>query len=310
MKKMKLLITGSAGMVGKNLLEHTGIQDFELLAPSRLELDLLKPLEVSNFLETHSPDMIIHCAGTVGGIQANINEPLRFLQENLDIGRNIIQASHKAGLKKLLNFGSSCMYPRNGKNPLKEESILQGELEPTNEGYAIAKIVVSKMCEYITAANSEFQYKTIIPCNLYGRWDHFNPKTSHMIPASIRKIHKAKQENQNQVVIWGDGTARREFMYCSDIADFTAKAVENFDQLPNILNVGLGNDYTINEYYHTIAKVIGYQGEFVYDLTKPAGMRQKLVDTSRQKDFGWSSITELTTGIQKTYEFFLDNVAS
>jgi GDP-L-fucose synthase len=307
---MKLLITGSAGMVGKNLLEHPRFQDYKILAPSRLELDLLQPLEISNYLQAHRPDMVIHCAGIVGGIQANIKEPFRFLQENLDLGKNIIQASHKVGLKKLINFGSSCMYPRNGKNPLKEESILQGELEPTNEGYAIAKIVVSKMCEYITVANPKFQYKTIIPCNLYGRWDHFNPETSHMIPASIKKIHEATQKNKTKVVIWGDGMARREFMYSSDIADFTAKAVENFDLLPNILNVGLGEDYTINEYYQTIAKVIGYTGEFVHDLAKPTGMSQKLVDTSRQKAFGWSSKTDLITGIRKTYDFFLENETS
>ena len=238
-----------------------------------------------------------------------MKEPLRFLQDNLDMGRNIVQASHKTGLKKLINFGSSCMYPRNAKNPLKEENILQGELEPTNESYALAKIIVAKMCEYITATNSGFQYKTLIPCNLYGRWDNFEPERSHVLPASIRKIHEAKQKNQNQVVIWGDGTTRREFLYCGDIADFTAKAIDHFDQIPSLLNVGVGRDYTINEYYEAIGKVIGYQGEFIHDRTKPAGMSQKLVDTSRQKTFGWSPKTDLITGIQKAYEFFLNNVA-
>jgi len=296
-------------MVGKNLLEHPRFQNFELLLPPRCELDLLEALEVSNYLQVNKPDMVVHCAGTVGGIQANIKEPLRFFQDNLDMGRNIVQGAYQAGLKRFINFGSSCMYPKNGKNPLKEESILQGELEPTNEGYALSKIAISKMCEYITATNSGFQYKTFIPCNLYGRWDHFELERSHMVPASIRKIHEAKQKNQKSVVIWGDGMARREFMYCGDIADFTVAAIENFDQIPNLLNIGLGKDYTINEYYEAIGKVIGYQGEFTHDLTKPAGMRQKMVDTSRQKIFGWSPKTELIAGIKKTYEFFLDNIA-
>jgi GDP-L-fucose synthase len=304
----KILITGSNGMVGRNIVEFEKSRNYILLTPSSKELNLLDRSSVDSYILEYQPDIVIHCAGKVGGIQANIAHPVDFLVQNTQMGLNIIIASYEAGIKKFINMSSSCMYPRDAKNPLAEELILKGELEPTNEGYAIAKITSTRLCEYINRENQEFQYKTIIPCNLYGRYDKFNPKHSHMLPAVIKKIHEAKENNLSEIDIWGDGEARREFMYVEDLADFIYYALENFEKMPQNINVGLGHDYTINEYYQAIAKVIGFKGEFIHDLTKPIGMKQKLIDDTKLKKFGWHHKTSLKDGIQKTYNYYLTEV--
>ena len=304
--KMSVLLTGASGMVGRNFLEHHEACNFEILAPSGSGLNLLDYATVKEYLINFKPDIVIHAAGKVGGIQANIREPVRFLLENLDMGRNLVWAAHETGIKKLINIGSSCMYPRNAPNPLKEDMILHGELEPTNEGYALAKIAVARLCEYIVRENPEYQYKTLIPCNLYGRWDKFDPSNSHLVPAIIKKVHDAIIANGKEVGIWSSGTARREFMYAGDMADCLVHAIRNFNSLPLSMNVGLGYDYTIDEYYRITAEVIGFKGKFVHDLSKPEGMRQKLVDVSRLKSFGWQAKTSLEEGIEKTYKFYLE----
>lgn len=291
-------------MVGRNLLEHTGIADFDVLAPRSRELDLRDFSAVHAYLHEHRPEMVVHAAGKVGGIQANIREPVSFLMDNLDMGRNIVWASYQTGIKHLLNLGSSCMYPRNHSEPLDEEMVLKGELEPTNEGYALAKVVTARLCEYIMREDASYQYKTLIPCNIYGRYDKFDPVHSHLLPAIIHKIHQAKQSGQ-QVEIWGNGAARREFMYAGDLADAMVCAIKDFSSLPPLMNVGLGFDYTINEYYQTAAEVMGYTGNFVHDLSKPVGMARKLVNVERQKAWGWEAHDDLRSGIEKTYEFYL-----
>lgn len=305
MSKIRVLLTGGGGMVGRNLLEHPDIGEFDVLAPRSGELDLRKFDAVQAYMRTHRPDIVIHAAGKVGGIQANMREPVGFLLENLDMGRNIVWASRQAGIKHLINLGSSCMYPRNHNEPLREELVLKGELEPTNEGYALAKVVTARLCEYITREDASFQYKTLIPCNLYGRHDKFDPAHSHLIPAIIHKVHQAKQSGQPTVEIWGDGTARREFMYAGDLADAMVRALKKFDSLPATMNVGLGYDYTINEYYQAAADVMGYTGSFVHDLGKPVGMARKLVSVERQQAWGWSAQSDLRAGIEKTYNFYL-----
>jgi GDP-L-fucose synthase len=302
--KKKILLTGSTGMVGRNVLENKDISKFELLIPNSKELNLLNYEGVDKYIKENQPDFIIHTAGKVGGIQANIAHPVSFLLENLDMGRNIIIAAKNNGVKNLINLSSSCMYPRNAKNPLSEDLILKGELEPTNEGYALAKIMSTRLCEYISQEDNSYSYKTIIPCNLYGRYDKFESKHSHMIPAVVKKIHDAKRKNISTIDIWGDGTARREFMYTGDLADFIVYAIQNFSKMPQNINVGLGHDYTINEYYQIIAKVIGYEGEFTHDLTKPIGMKQKLIDDSRLLEFGWKYKTNLQKGIENIYNFY------
>jgi GDP-L-fucose synthase len=305
--KQRVFLTGGAGMVGSNILEHPAAAKYEFFTPDITQLDLFNFAAVKAYVEKVKPDFIIHAAGRVGGIQANMANPVAFLLENLDMGRNLVWAARQCGVKKLINLGSSCMYPRNASNPLKEELVLQGELEPTNEGYALAKTVVSRLCSYISRENPEFQYKTLIPCNLFGRWDKFAPEHSHMIPAVIRKLHEAKAKGSGSIDIWGDGTARREFMYAGDVADCIHRAITNFDTMPELMNVGLGGDHSVNDYYHAVAEVVGYKGSFTHDLTKPAGMARKLVDTSRLNAWGWKPSTSLKDGIAAAYEFFKAN---
>jgi GDP-L-fucose synthase len=301
---MKILLTGGSGMVGMNILEYSKNFDYAFLSPSSRELNLLDYNSVYAYLKINKPDFIIHAAGKAGGIQANIAEPVNFLVDNIDMGRNIIMAAKNNSIKNLLNLSSSCMYPRNAKNPLSEDLILKGELEPTNEGYAIAKAMSTRLCEYIMIEESNKNYKTVIPCNLYGKYDKFNPKNSHMIPSLIRKIHEAQELGIKEIDIWGDGTARREFMYAEDLANFIFYAIPNFKLMPQNINVGLGEDYSINEYYKYVSEVIGFEGNFIHDLTKPIGMKQKLIDDTRLKAFGWSYKTSLQEGLIKTFEFY------
>lgn len=302
---MRILLTGGSGMVGKNILEAAQARGIEVLAPGRADMNLLDRNSTEQFIKAEQPDLIIHAAGRVGGIQANIAHPVAFLVENLDMARNLIGAAHATGVRKLLNIGSSCMYPRGHQDPLKEEMVLSGELEPTNEGYAIAKIFAAKYCSYIQREDSTFLYKTLIPCNLYGRFDKFDPVHSHMIPAVIRKIHIAVEHKASTVEIWGDGKARREFMDAADLADFVLTAIGRFDSLPDVLNVGLGHDYSVLEYYQVVAKVVGFKGDFTFNLTKPTGMQRKLVSIDRLNAWGWSAPTSLEDGIRRSYEYFL-----
>jgi len=303
---LRILLSGGRGMVGRNFLEHHSAANLEVLAPPSTELNLLDYAAVADYLRRHRPDMIVHAAGRVGGIQANIREPTRFLLENLDMGRNIVWAARNAQVKRLLNLGSSCMYPRNAANPLREEMVLQGELEPTNEGYAIAKIATARLCTYIARENPEYQYKTLIPCNVYGRYDSFDPERSHLVASIIRKLHEARTNGNDAVEIWGDGTARREFMYAGDLADCLVGAIERFDTLPSTMNVGAGGDHAVNEYYAIAAEVLGWRGRFVHDLAKPVGMKQKLVSVERQTDWGWKPKTELRKGIASAYEYYME----
>jgi GDP-L-fucose synthase len=303
--KSRILLTGGSGMVGRNFLESYSKGELDVLAPRSNELNLLDFSAVEAYLRDHNPDIIIHAAGRVGGIQANIREPVGFLMENLDMGRNIVWAARTCGVKRLLNLGSSCMYPRNAANPLREDMVLKGELEPTNEGYALAKVVTARLCEYISREDSSYNYKTLIPCNIFGRYDKFDPSYSHLLPAIIHKIYQAKLSGLTDVEVWGDGTARREFMYAGDFADCIIESIRRFDSLPHIMNVGVGVDTSINEYYKIVAEVIGYSGKFNHDLNKPVGMVQKLVSTNKLKEWGWHAKVSLSDGIEKTFAYYL-----
>jgi len=302
---MKIFVSGGSGMVGRNLVSYLRKNSqAEIFAPNSQELNLLDFGKTESYIKKKKPDAVIHCAGLVGGIQTNIEKPYSFLFSNTLMGVNLVNACVNQRIRKVINLGSSCMYPKDQIAGLKEEDILTGPLEPTNEGYAIAKITVSKLCEY---AKKEYNldYKTIIPCNIYGKHDKFDPKKAHMIPAVICKIHKAKRDNQTPI-IWGDGSARREFMYVEDLVDFISHALKNYDKIEPITNVGLGYDFSINEYYDAIAEVVGYTGGFEYDLTKPSGMKRKLCDVTKQKKIGWKPKNSLREGLQKTYQYYLD----
>ncbi len=303
---MKVFLTGGRGMVGRAIQDHAGAAAHTIVAPTSADLDLTNRDAVTAVVTSEAPDLVIHSAGRVGGIQANMANPAAFLADNMDMGFNTVLAARTAAVPKLLNLGSSCMYPHNAPNPLHEDSLGKGELEPTNEGYGLAKLAVARLCDFVDQGSDALSYKTLIPCNLYGLHDKFDPKVSHLVPAIIRKLHEAKQSDAETVEIWGDGSARREFMFSDDLADGVWAAVAGFDSLPQTMNIGLGYDYSINEYYAEAAKVIGWGGEFTHDLSRPTGMKQKLLDVSAQTAFGWSPSTSLADGIAQTYAHFQD----
>lgn len=302
----KLLITGGSGMVGRNLLGHPDLHRYDVWAPKRIELDLFNQEAIRKAIIDYAPNFVIHCAGRVGGIKANIANPVEFLLENFDVGRNVLLAARDSGLEiNVINLGSSCIYPKDHSDRLREEDLLTGQLEPTNLGYALAKLSVIKLGEFISGSSSKITCKSLIPCNLYGPYDKFDLDKAHLIPSVINKIHTAKTNDHKEITIWGNGKVRREFMYASDVASSIIYAVENFHEAPSILNIGWGSDYTIYEYYSTVARVLGWKGEFSFDLSKPEGMKRKLLDVSKQKHWGWKPSVSLEEGIKKTYDYYL-----
>lgn len=302
----KILLTGSSGMVGKNFLEHKDVENFDVFSPTRAEVDLLNFHEINNYIKKHKPDIIIHSAGLVGGIMANMKNPVNFLIHNSEIGKNLLMAAKEQKVHKLINLSSSCVYPKNINIALEEKHILTGELEPTNEAYALAKIYTQKLCEYIHQEDNNFLYKTLIPCNLFGRFDNFNLETGHLLPNIINKMHNAKIKNEKEIIIWGDGSVRREFMFVSDLIDCLFFSIKNFNNLPSVLNVGVGHDHTVLEYYMAVAEEFVWKGNFKFDLSKPIGQKQKLVSTKNLEKFGWKSRTNLKIAINKTIAFFLE----
>jgi nucleoside-diphosphate-sugar epimerase len=301
-----VLITGASGFVGQNFISDFRASDYNILSPSRTELDLLNKQAVLIYLESNKPDTIINAAGKVGGILRNIEDQYSFLLENTTININLISAAKEKKIKNFINLSSSCIYPNNFVEPIKESDLLTDKLEQTNEGYALAKIIGLKMTDYISN-DTDYNYKTIIPCNLFGPNDNFDINFGHMIPSVMNKIHLAKTNNDKMVTIWGDGNSRREFMYIKDLIDFIYYSIENIQKLPNFINVGVGSDYTIKEYYKMISKVIGYKGNFKLDLSKPQGMKRKLVDISLLNNLGWKHKFQVEEGLEETYKFYEQN---
>jgi len=301
---MKILVTGGSGMVGRNMLQSSKATEHVVYAPSREELNLFSYDDTLSFFMSVKPDMIVHLAGKVGGIKANILNRFGFFSDNTNINFNLIKAAKESGIERLLNFGSSCMYPANSESPLTEDQLLSGSLEQTNEGYALAKIMAQRMCSYINDQFDGLSYKTIIPCNIYGPFDKFDEVNAHLVPAIIRKLHSAVQTNADNVTIWGDGTARREFIYVGDIVSLLWDACDRFDSLPALMNAGTGKDYSITDYYKIAASVIGYKGHFSFDVSQPAGMKRKLVCIKTAQEWGWQSKIELDKGILKTYRYY------
>ena len=292
-------------MVGRNILEHPLASGLEIYSPGRDELDLRNKVDVRKYIEKLAPDLIIHAAGRVGGIKANMAFPFEFLLENLEVGTNIISCAAEVGINRLLNLASSCIYPNDVGGTLTEDMILSGRLEPTNEGYALAKIAALRLCEFANVRSDRIQYKTLIPCNLYGPHDKFDLASAHLIPAIIAKVHSAKLRREPTVEIWGDGSAKREFMYAEDLANVVLRAARDYDQVPSLMNVGLGHDHSVLDYYRAVADVAGWQGEFSFDLTKPTGMKRKLLNVDRQTAWGFLPAHSLSDGIRKTYDFYL-----
>lgn len=301
---MKIYVSGGRGMVGSNVREHKSAEKHTLLTPNSSEVDLMDYNAVKEFLEKEKPDFIIHTAGLVGGIQANMNDLYGFLMSNITMGLNIIRAAKEVGIKNIINLSSSCVYPVEAPNPLKEEMFLTGAMEPTNEGYAIAKNVVMKACQYLNKEHPEFTCKTIVPVNLYGRYDKYGEHNSHMIPAVIKKIAKAVEDGDNEVEIWGTGKVRREFLYAGDLADFIWYCVNDFDNMPEVVNCSPGEDFSIDEFYEMISEVLGYKGGFTHNTEHPDGIAKKLTDNTKMLGFGWEPKTSFEDGIKQAYDFY------
>ena len=293
-------------MVGSaidRLLKKKGYTN--LIKKTSSELDLRNQIETDNFFKDHKPEYVFLAAAKVGGILANNNYKADFLYDNLMIEANIIHAAANSGVRKLLFLGSSCIYPKLAPQPIKEEYLLTGELESTNDAYAIAKIAGIKLCEaYRTQYGTNFI--SIMPTNLYGIGDNYHPQNSHVLPALIRKFHEAKFKNHDKVTIWGTGTPRREFLFADDLADACLFLMQKYDE-KDIINVGFGTDYTISELANIIKGIIGYEGEIIYDHSKPDGTPRKLLDSSRINTLGWKPVTQLKEGIQHAYNDFLAN---
>lgn len=300
----RLFVTGGGGLVGRNLLAHPGMADWQVLAPARADLDLEDAAALRGWLSRHRPDAVVHAAGLVGGIAANMAAPARYLAVNARIGLNLIEACRAAGIQVLINLSSSCVYPAALGRDLREEQILTGALEPTNEGYALAKIMAMRLIEYALRETPELGWRTLVPCNLYGPHDRFDPARAHLLPAIIHKLHRARAESAASVEIWGDGTARREFMYAPDLADAILRALADPHALPPVMNIGIGQDHAINDYYRIAAEVIGWHGRFTHDLSRPVGMAQKLLSVTRQRDWGWAPATGLRDGIAATSAWY------
>ena len=262
--------------------------------------------EALDFYKNEQPEIVIDAAAKVGGILANNDFPYQFLMENMQIQNNLIDSAHKSGVEKFIFLGSSCIYPKFAKQPLKEEYLLTGSLEPTNEWYAIAKITGVKACQAIRKQYNK-EYVSLMPTNLYGSFDNFDLKSSHVLPAMLRKFHEAKINNHSDVTLWGSGTPMREFLFVDDMAEAVVYALEN--ELPEYLyNIGTGKDITIKELAETIQKETGHQGKILWDDSKPDGTPRKLMDVSKMKEIGWQYSTELEDGIKKTYQWFLSNI--
>ena len=277
-----------------------------LIGLSRSELNLRNQQAVLEFYKEEKPEIVIDAAAKVGGILANNDYPYDFLMQNMQIQNNLIDGAFNSGVEKFIFLGSSCIYPKFASQPLKEEYLLTDSLEPTNEWYAVAKISGVKACQAIRNQYGK-DYVSLMPTNLYGYFDNFDLKSSHVLPAMLRKFHEAKENGNSAVELWGSGSPMREFLFVDDMAEAVVFALEN--ELPEFLyNVGSGKDITIKELAETIQGVVGYKGNILWDKSKPDGTPRKLMDVSKMRDLGWSYSTELTEGIEKTYQWFLENI--
>jgi GDP-L-fucose synthase len=308
-KNAKIYIAGHRGLVGSAILRALEAAGYEnLLTRTRAELDLTRQADVEAFFEAEKPEYVFLAAAVVGGIMANMEGQPAFLLKNLQIECNVIESAYRHGVKKLLFLGSSCIYPREAEQPIAESALLTGPLEPTNEGYAIAKIAGLRLCEYLNRQQGA-AFVSVMPCNLYGYNDNFDLKHSHFLPALIRKFHEAKANGEKTVTVWGTGRPYRELLFADDLADACLFVMENYSGA-EFLNAGYGEDMPIAEYARLIKEITGFAGEIVYDTAKPDGMFRKIVDSSKLRALGWKPKTSLREGIRLTYEWYLGNIES
>ena len=302
-KQNKIYVAGHRGLVGSAIVRALQAQGYNnLILRAHKELDLLDQKTVTDFFQKEKPEYIFLAAAKVGGILANKTYPADFIYQNLQVQNNVIHNSYLHGVRKLLFLGSSCIYPRNCPQPIKEEYLLTGPLEPTNEPYAIAKIAGIKMCQ---SYNRQYgaNFISVMPTNLYGPNDNFDLENSHVLPALIRKFHEAKINNQNEVVVWGTGAAKREFLHVDDLAEACVFLMNNYDS-SEIINIGAGEDVTIKELAEMIKEVIGFTGDIMWDATKPDGTPRKLLDVSKLHNLGWKHKIGLSEGLKMAYEWY------
>ena len=297
-----VLVTGGSGMLGRHLvplLEKTG---HIVYSPNREELDLTDSIATSNYMETINIDTVIHCAAYVSGIASSTTTKHHSFDSNVMMGLNLIRACLEHGINNMINVGSATVYPNDAPQPLREDSLGDGAFEGPIEGYALSKYVVYRAC---AMANEQHgvSFKTIHPCNLFGPYDNFSLETGHMLPAILHRMHQAKKNGNKPIVIWGDGSAKREFLYGPDLADFLNTAISRFSELPEVMNVGSGVEVSVNEMHQYMAKVIGYDGELQHDLTRPVGRKRRYLELSKQKEFGWSPKTQFEEALTFTHDY-------
>jgi GDP-L-fucose synthase len=305
-KDSKIYVAGHRGLVGSAIVRELNKKGYiNIIGKTHKELDLMDALAVENFFKDEKPEYVFLAAAKVGGIYANSTYPADFIYENLQIQNNVIGNAHKYGVKKLMFLGSSCIYPKMCPQPIKEEYLLSGYLEETNEAYALAKISGLKMCQYF---NKQYgtNFISVMPTNLYGPYDNFHPEHSHVMPALIRRFHEAKVNGAKEVVVWGSGKPLREFLYSEDMADACIYLMENYEG-NDFFNIGTGKEITIKGLAELIKEVVGYGGEIVWDSSKPDGTPRKLLDVSRLESQGWKYKMELKDGVKEAYEWYLEN---
>ena len=316
LRNQRVFVAGHKGMVGSAIVRRLKALGYDnILTASRAELDLMDQTKVQAWFTENKPEQVYIAAAKVGGIHANNTLPAEFIHQNLMIEANLINAAHQADVQKVLFLGSSCIYPKFAEQPMREDALLAGTLEPTNEPYAIAKIAGIKLCE---SYNRQYgrDYRSAMPTNLYGSNDNFHPENSHVIPALLRRFHEAAQENAPEVVIWGSGKPMREFLYVDDMAAASVHVMElddatyqaNTQPMLSHINVGTGVDCTIRELAETMARVTGFKGKLTFDASKPDGTPRKLMDVTRLKSLGWQAETSLEQGLKETYQWFMNNV--
>ena len=305
-KDKKIYVAGHRGMVGSAIIRALRDRGYQnLMTRTSSELDLRDQQAVHTFIEKNSPDVAIIAAAKVGGILANDSYPYTFLHDNLIMQDNLIHACHESDVERLIFLGSSCIYPKNADQPMKEDSLLTGTLEPTNQWYAIAKITGVMSC-FALSKQYDRQYFSLMPTNLYGPGDNFDLETSHVLPAMIRKFDDAKKDGNKPVTLWGSGSPMREFLYVDDVAEAVLFSMNN-NMSSGLYNVGTGKDITISELAQVVQEIVGHTGEIIWDSSKPDGTPRKLMDVSRMENEGWTYSVELRDGIEKTYRWFLEN---
>lgn len=306
-KQSKIYVAGHKGLVGSAIVRELQKKGYtNIIGKTHKELDLMDPVAVERFFKEEKPEYVFLAAAKVGGIYANSTYPADFIYENLQIQNNVIGNAYKYGVKKLMFLGSSCIYPKMCPQPIKEEYLLSGYLEETNEAYALAKISGLKMCQYF---NKQYgtNFISVMPTNLYGPYDNFHPENSHVMPALIRRFHEAKVNNAKEVVVWGSGTPLREFLYSEDMADACIYLMESYEG-NDFFNIGTGKEITIKGLAELIKEVVGYEGEIVWDTTKPDGTPRKLLDVSRLEKAGWKYKMGLKDGVKEAYKWFIENI--